>query len=123
MAFVNGGRAVALLCALAVGFVALNTAAELWISAGSWGVALGMAPEGSSRHFTFYTSAESVGSAVGAGVTAVVLDSLGADGWWLFAGIALIAVALTLTLTRTREPSVPENVRVPVGPPTTGVAQ
>ena len=98
MAFVGGGTSFMVLCGLALGFVVLNTVAELWISAGSWGVALAMAPEGSSRHLTFYSSAESLGSAVGAGVTAIVLDSLGPGGWWLFGATALVAAGLTLTL-------------------------
>jgi hypothetical protein len=114
MAFVDGGTPFALVCGLAAGFVALNCLAELWISAGSWGVALAMAPEGSSRHLTFYSSAESLGSAVGAGLTAIVLDSLGPGGWWLFASIALVATGLTLTLRQRRG-------HMPATAPTVGV--
>lgn len=113
MALVGSGTSFALVCGLALGFVVLNTVAELWISAGSWGVALAMAPEGSSRHLTFYSSAESLGSAVGAGATAIVLDSLGPGGWWLFAATALAAVGLTLTLRQKHGP-------VPATSPTVG---
>lgn len=88
----------AVFCLLALVFLLANTLSELWISAGSWGVALGLSPPDSARHLTVYSSFESVGSAVGAGLTAVVIGSIGVPGWWLFGGIGLLAASLTWTL-------------------------
>ncbi len=100
MALAVPGTPTAVFCLLAMAFVALNTIAELWISAGSWGVALGLAPEDSARHLTIYTSAESFGTALGTGVAVWVLGSLGASGWWAFATVAVLAAALSWTLRR-----------------------
>lgn len=81
-------------------FVVANTAAEVFVSAGATGISIKLAPQTAVRHLTLFSTFESLGNAVNAGLVAVVLGALGTSGWWLLAGFPISALLLVVTVTR-----------------------
>ncbi|MEV4709545.1 MFS transporter [Actinoplanes sp. NPDC049316] len=103
---VSAGTGLAVGCALVAGAVLLQTAGEMWQSAGSWTVSYDLAP---AERRAEYLSAFSLGSTVQSIVGPVLLTSIvvrqGAVGW-LGLGALLLGAGLLMPVLTTRAAAV-----------------
>jgi hypothetical protein len=77
------------------------TAAELWQSAGGWGLALALAPAAArGRGLSVFTLGSAGIEALGLLLLGAVVIAAGSLGWWVLGAVFALAAALAVPLTR-----------------------
>lgn len=91
---------LASIAALAAAVLAL-TAAELWQSAGGWGLALSFAPAAAQgRGLSVFTLGSAAVEALGVLLLGAVVVSAGSAGWWVLAAVFALATLFAVPVTR-----------------------
>ncbi|MGH3794502.1 MAG: MFS transporter [Pseudonocardiaceae bacterium] len=86
---------------LLVAAVVALTAAELWQSAGGWGLALALAPAmAQGRGLSVFTLGSAGVEALGILLLGAVIIGAGPLGWWALAGVFALAAVFAVPLTR-----------------------
>ncbi|HEX2297827.1 MAG TPA: hypothetical protein VHH34_04810, partial [Pseudonocardiaceae bacterium] len=98
---VSGQTPVAVTIVLLVAAVLALTAAELWQSAGGWGLGLALAPAvAQARALSVFTLGSAGIEALGILLLGAVIVGAGPLGWWVLAAVFASAAVLAVPVTR-----------------------